>query len=60
VNETREEGCYCYGFLASLYDQRGEWILTVTELVGFDLAQPMKPLCIAESLALREEVSMDG
>ncbi len=23
-----------------LYDQRGEWTLTVTELVGFDLAQP--------------------
>ena len=29
-----------YGFLAPLYDQRGEWELTVTELVGSDLAQP--------------------
>ena len=38
MNETGEEGCYCYGFLAPLYDQRGEWTLTVTELVGFDLA----------------------
>lgn len=27
------------GLLASLYDQRGEWTLTVTELVGTDLSQ---------------------
>jgi hypothetical protein len=31
---------YPYGFLAPLYDRQGEWILTVTELVGADLAQP--------------------
>jgi hypothetical protein len=30
---------YPYGFLAPLYDRRGEWTLTVTELVGTDLAQ---------------------
>jgi hypothetical protein len=40
VNETGEEGCYSCDFFAPLYDQRGEWTLTVTELVGFDLAQP--------------------
>ena len=28
-----------YGFLAPLYDRRGEWNLTVTELVGTDLTQ---------------------
>jgi hypothetical protein len=30
---------YQYGFLAPLYDRRGEWTLTVTELVGTDLTQ---------------------
>jgi len=41
MNETGEEGCYCYSFFAPLYDQQGEWtLLTVTELVGFDLAPP--------------------
>ncbi len=30
---------YQYGFLAPLYERRGEWTLTVTELVGTDLAQ---------------------
>ena len=40
VNETGEEGCYSCDFFAPIYDQRGEWTLTVTELVGFDLAQP--------------------
>lgn len=30
---------YPYGFLAPLYDRRGEWTLTVTELVGTDLTQ---------------------
>ena len=29
-----------YGFLAPLYERRGEWTLTVTELVGSDLARP--------------------
>jgi hypothetical protein len=28
---------YQYGFLAPLYDRQGEWILTVTELVGTDI-----------------------
>jgi len=40
VNKTRKEGCYCYSFFAPLYDQQGEWTLTVTELVGFDPAGP--------------------
>lgn len=31
---------YRYGFLAPLYERRGEWTLTVTELVGSDLARP--------------------
>jgi len=30
---------YQYGFLAPLYNRRGEWTLTVTELVGTDLTQ---------------------
>ena len=49
VNETGEEDCYCYGhgFLAPLYDQRGEWTLTVTELVGFDLAPPYEQTRLA-------------
>lgn len=37
VDETEKEGCYRYSFLASLHDQRGEWTLTVTELVGMDI-----------------------
>ena len=28
---------YQYGFLAPLYERRGEWTLTVTELVGVDI-----------------------
>ncbi len=28
---------YQYGFLAPLYERRGEWTLTVTELVGHDI-----------------------
>ena len=44
MNKTGKEGCYYYyyyyGFFAPLYDQRGEWTLTVTELVGFDPAGP--------------------
>jgi len=28
---------YQYGFLAPLYERRGEWTLTVTELVGTDI-----------------------
>jgi hypothetical protein len=36
MNETGKEGCY--GFFAPLYDQRGEWTLTVTKSAGFDLA----------------------
>jgi len=34
-----EPPVYPYGFLAPLYDRRGEWTLAVTELVGTDLSQ---------------------
>ena len=40
ASEIGGEGCYSCDFFAPLYDQRGEWTLTVTELVGFDLAPP--------------------
>ena len=40
VYETGEEGCYSCDFFVPLCDQRGEWTLTVTELVGFDLTPP--------------------
>ena len=40
VNEPGEEGCYRCDFFAPLYDHQGEWTLTVTELVGFDLVPP--------------------
>jgi len=58
VNETGEEDCYCYGhgFLAPLYDQRGEWTLTVTELVGFDLAPPYEQTRLAGPWAFRFRV----
>jgi hypothetical protein len=58
VNETGEEDCYCYGygFLAPLYDQRGEWTLTVTELVGFDLAPPYEQTRLAGPWVFRFHV----
>ena len=58
VNETGEEDCYCYGhgFLAPLYDQRGEWTLTVTELVGFDLAPPYEQTRLAGPWVFRFRV----
>ena len=40
VNRIGEGTCYLYSVLAPLDDQSGEWTLTVTELVGFDLTQP--------------------
>jgi hypothetical protein len=36
---TEKEGCYRCSFLASLQGQRGEWTLTVTELVGEDIGR---------------------
>lgn len=58
MNETGEEDCYChdYGFLAPLYDQQGEWTLTVTELVGFDLAQPWGQTRLASPWVFRFHV----
>ncbi len=37
ISGTGEERCHRYGFFASLYNQRGEWTLTVPELVGMDI-----------------------
>ena len=37
--ESGQEGCYRSSFLASLHDQRGEWTLTVSELVGEDISR---------------------
>ena len=37
TNESEEESCYRYSVWAPLDDQSGEWTLTVSELVGFDL-----------------------
>jgi hypothetical protein len=42
-----EEGCALHGFLPPLYDQPGEWTLTVTELVVQDRVQPGGPTRIA-------------
>jgi hypothetical protein len=42
-----EEGCALHGFLPPLYDQPGEWTLTVTELVMHDRAQMGEPTRIA-------------
>jgi len=47
VSETGEEGCYSCDFFAPLHDQRGEWTLTVTELVGFDLTPPYEQTRLA-------------
>jgi len=46
----------CYGFFAPLYDQRGEWTLTVTELVGFDLAGPGEQTRLAGPWVIRFRV----
>jgi hypothetical protein len=47
VNETGEEGCYSCDFFALLHNRRGEWTLTVSELVGFDLAPPWEQTRLA-------------
>jgi hypothetical protein len=41
------EGCALHGFLPPLYDQPGEWTLTVTELVMHDRTQPGEPARMA-------------
>jgi hypothetical protein len=40
---SAEEGCALHGFLPPLYDQPGEWTLTVTELVMHERAQMGEP-----------------
>jgi hypothetical protein len=50
VNETGEEGCYCYGFFAPLYDQRGECALTVTELVEYHVTNILGKLDVASRI----------
>jgi hypothetical protein len=47
---------YQYGFLASLYDQQGEWTLTVTELVGSDLTRPGEQTWLAGPWVFRFRV----
>jgi hypothetical protein len=44
---SAEDGCALHGFLPPLYDQSGEWTLTVTELVMHDRTQPGEPTRIA-------------
>jgi hypothetical protein len=44
---SAEEGCALHGFLPPLYDQPGEWTLTVTELVVHDRTQLGEPTRIA-------------
>jgi hypothetical protein len=44
---SAEEGCTLHGFLPPLYDQPGEWTLTVTELVVHDRTQLGEPTRIA-------------
>jgi hypothetical protein len=44
---SAEEGCALHGFLPPLYDQSGEWTLTVTELVVHDRTQLGEPMRIA-------------
>ena len=54
---------YACGFLAPLYDRRGEWTLTLTELVGTDLSQiPSKQIRLAGPWVFRFRVppEIDG
>jgi hypothetical protein len=44
---TAEEGCALHGYLPPLYDQPGEWILTVTEVVMHDRTKLGEPTRIA-------------
>ena len=50
------EGCALHGFLPPLYDQPGEWTLTVTELVMHDRAQMGEPVRIAGPWVFRFHV----
>jgi len=47
---------YPYGFLAPLYERRGEWKLTVTELVGTELVPPYKDVRLAGPWVFRFRV----
>ena len=60
MNKTGKKGCYCYSFFAPLYDQQGEWTLTVTELVGFGLAQPADAAGWAVGLSLPRTIALRG
>jgi len=52
-----EPPVYPYGFLAPLYDRRGEWTLAVTELVGTDLSQqPSEQIRLAGPWVFRFQV----
>jgi hypothetical protein len=53
---SAEEGCALHGFLPPLYDQSGEWTLTVTELVVHDRAQMGEPTRIAGPWVFRFHV----
>jgi hypothetical protein len=53
---SAEEGCALHGFLPPLYDQPGEWTLTVTELVMHDRAQMGEPTRIAGPWVFRFHV----
>jgi hypothetical protein len=44
---SAEQGCAFHGFLPPLYDQPGEWTLTVTELLMHDRTQPGESTRIA-------------
>jgi hypothetical protein len=50
------EGCALHGFLPPLYDQPGEWTLTVTELVMHDRTQPGEPARMAGPWVFRFHV----
>jgi len=47
---------YAYGFLAPLYERRGEWTLTVTELAGTELVTPYKDVRLAGPWVFRFRV----
>jgi hypothetical protein len=53
---SAEEGCALHGLLPPLYDQPGEWTLTVTELVMHDRAQMGEPTRIAGPWVFRFHV----
>ncbi|MFO7781043.1 MAG: DUF4179 domain-containing protein [Spirochaetia bacterium] len=47
---------HTYGFLAPLYDRRGEWTLTVNELVGTELVPPYNDVRLAGPWVFRFRV----